>query len=133
VQNLPFDETHVWGRYRELHPAPNTIVRSIEYHVGGRTSVHRHPAITETLLATDGTIRVLIGTSPENLIEHQLTPGTAIDIPSGLWHAAECVEPAQNRRFATAIEVARGEMSDHFSYHIERSVPASTRTTYPGW
>ncbi|MDM4764328.1 cupin domain-containing protein [Galbitalea sp. SE-J8] len=126
LDHAPWDESHVWGRYREVHTTPHSVVRIIEYWAGGRTSVHRHDAVTETIMVVSGSVRFSIGTDPSSLRGVVAHAGDVVRIPAGTWHAAECVATGGDP-WAVAVEECHGENAA-LGYEILRAAPAIAAT-----
>ena len=63
---------------------------------GTQVPIHRHPATSETVVVLRGSVREVFYDEQGNVIESvTLRAGTepsAMNIPAGIWHTAECLE-----------------------------------------
>ncbi len=84
-----WDESHVWGKFKEVQLDHVTILREIYVYPGGRTSIHRHEHSCELNFIVGGAVRVFTGEDPYELSQVVLRQGQAYSIRAGLYHAVQ--------------------------------------------
>ncbi len=84
----PLHETRPWGEFRVLAEAPEFKVKRIDVLPGKRLSYQRHAKRKEHWLVVSGRARVTLDGR-----DLELSPGQAIDIPTGAAHRVECISP----------------------------------------
>lgn len=89
LQEADWDETHVWGRYREAALTTSVLVREIIVYAGGRTSLHRHTRQSELNFVVGGAIAVLTGEDMDSPSRHLVDEGDMFHVPAGWVHAVE--------------------------------------------
>ena len=64
---------------------------------GTRVPIHRHPTTSETVVLLRGSVKEMFfdenGNVTENFILKAGVEPSAMNIPAGIWHTLECLEP----------------------------------------
>ena len=64
---------------------------------GTQVPIHRHPTTSETVVLLRGSVREMFfdenGNVTENFILKAGAEPSAMNIPAGMWHTLECLEP----------------------------------------
>lgn len=120
-----WDETHVWGKFKEIQLDSFTILREIFVYPEGRTSIHRHTHSSELNFIVGGAIRIFIGEDIEHLHEIVVRQGEMFHVRAGIYHAVRFEESEQHpvKPYARFYEVVHNFNSWTDIERIEAAIP----------
>ena len=95
-----------WGEERWWAITPKYVGKILIVKKGHRLSLQYHQVKHETQYIEEGTVKLTIGSSPENLEEKIVGAGDAYVLPPGTWHRIEALEDAK------IFEVSTPEVED---------------------
>lgn len=88
-------EDKAWGKVRHAFDSPNCAVSVLHVEAGGYCSRHLHRERINRFLVVSGAIDVIVYTDDgaSELTRQHLLPGDISDVPAGVVHSFEVVEP----------------------------------------
>lgn len=95
-----------WGREEVVEINDKYMVKKLTMWAGHRCSLQYHNFKKETIYVLSGVLKIIQGTTQENLEEKLYRAGDSITIPPGLIHRMEGVEDS------VYLEASTPEMED---------------------
>ena len=92
-------QAKVWGTTQLVFARNGTEAHRITFEKGGYCSKHRHVAKWNRFLVLSGSLRVTIFQPDGNLDETMIEQGGITDVPPGVWHRFETVQPGSALEF----------------------------------
>lgn len=88
-------QTKAWGTVRHAFDSPNCAVSVLHVEAGGYCSRHFHRERINRFLVVSGAIDVVRWTvdGRTETERERLTPGDITDVPAGIVHSFEVIEP----------------------------------------
>ncbi len=95
-----------WGHFYNHHSLPGVHLKTLHVNGGARLSLQRHKYRNETWVLVSGDAQAVVGTSPDELTEHELDTGKPFDVPVGTIHRLT------SRAGGVLVEISYGKFDE---------------------